>query len=138
MFFAAPDRGYCLAPSGCAQIAGEYTRAFAANGTRWPPFILAIPREEDPRESLVGLRILSLGYHDAVPTFYVENFGCRATQADGAAIERQFQVRGLDRASSAASAALVILNTCTVTASADQDARAAIRRVRRQNPAVQL
>ena len=69
-----------------------------------------------------------------MPTFYVENFGCRATQADGAAIERQFQVRGLDRASSAASAALVILNTCTVTASADQDARAAIRRVRRQNP----
>jgi len=79
-----------------------------------------------------------LGYHEAVPTFYVENFGCRATQADGAAIERQFQVRGLDRAPSAASAALVILNTCTVTASADQDARAAIRRIRRQNPGCEI
>ncbi len=70
---------------------------------------------------------------DHVPAFYVENFGCRATQADGAALERQFEERGLARAS-AADADVVILNTCTVTAAADQDARAAIRRVQRQNP----
>jgi len=69
-----------------------------------------------------------------VPGFYVENFGCRATQADGAALERQFEEQGLDRASSAAQASVVVLNTCTVTTGADQDARAAIRRVRRQNP----
>ena len=69
-----------------------------------------------------------------MPGFYVENFGCRATQADGAALERQFEERGLSRASSPAQASVVILNTCTVTAVADQDARAAIRRVRRQNP----
>jgi len=31
-----------------------------------------------------------------------------------------------------------VLNTCTVTASADQDARAAIRRIRRQNPGCQI
>src|ERR1700758_2015512 len=30
------------------------------------------------------------------------------------------------------------MNTCTVTAGADQDARAAIRRVRRQNPEAQI
>ncbi|MGA8431340.1 MAG: radical SAM protein [Candidatus Sulfotelmatobacter sp.] len=66
-------------------------------------------------------------------TYHVENFGCRATQADGAALDRQFQQRGLDRAPSA-DADLVILNTCTVTAAADQDARAAIRRTRRHNP----
>jgi threonylcarbamoyladenosine tRNA methylthiotransferase MtaB len=69
-----------------------------------------------------------------VAGFYVENFGCRATQADGAALERQFEERGLSRASSPAQASVVVLNTCTVTAGADQDARAAIRRVRRQNP----
>jgi threonylcarbamoyladenosine tRNA methylthiotransferase MtaB len=69
-----------------------------------------------------------------VPGFYVENFGCRATQADGAALERQFEDCGLSRASSPAQASVVVLNTCTVTAGADQDARAAIRRVRRQNP----
>ncbi len=67
-------------------------------------------------------------------SFYVENFGCRATQADGAAIEQQFRAQGLERAHLAAAAELVVLNTCTVTASADQDARAAIRRIHRENP----
>ena len=66
--------------------------------------------------------------------FYVQNFGCRATQADGAAIERQLSEKGLGRASSTADADIVVLNTCTVTAAADQDARAAIRRVHRENP----
>ena len=66
--------------------------------------------------------------------FFVENFGCRATQADGAAIERELLERGLARGSSAEGAEVVILNTCTVTASADQDARAAIRRIKRGNP----
>jgi threonylcarbamoyladenosine tRNA methylthiotransferase MtaB len=69
-----------------------------------------------------------------VPGYYVENFGCRATQADGAALERQFEERGLTRASTPAQASVVVINSCTVTAAADQDARAAIRRVRRQNP----
>ena len=67
-------------------------------------------------------------------SFYVENFGCRATQADGAAIERQFRLDGLERADTALGAEIVVLNTCTVTAAADQDARAAIRRIHRQNP----
>jgi threonylcarbamoyladenosine tRNA methylthiotransferase MtaB len=73
-----------------------------------------------------------------VPSYYVENFGCRASQADGAAIERQFRQRGLNRASTAQEASLVVLNTCTVTAAADQDARAAIRRIRRLNPDCQI
>jgi len=73
-----------------------------------------------------------------VPGFYVENFGCRATQADGAALERQFEQRGLSRASSSNQASVVVLNTCTVTSGADQDARAAIRRVRRQNPEARI
>src|SRR5258708_7763281 len=73
----------------------------------------------------------------SVPTYHVENFGCRATQADGAALERQFESRGLARAA-AAEADLVLLNTCTVTNSADQDARAAIRRVQRQNPLAKI
>jgi threonylcarbamoyladenosine tRNA methylthiotransferase MtaB len=69
-----------------------------------------------------------------VAGYFVENFGCRATQADGAALERQFEERGIVRASTPAQASVVVMNTCTVTAGADQDARAAIRRVRRQNP----
>ena len=73
-----------------------------------------------------------------VPGYYVENFGCRATQADGAALERQFEERGMERAPNPAQASVVVMNTCTVTASADQDARAAIRRVRRQNPEARI
>jgi threonylcarbamoyladenosine tRNA methylthiotransferase MtaB len=79
----------------------------------------------------------SMRYDSPVPTYHVENFGCRATQADGAALERQFETRGLARASASA-ADLVVLNTCTVTNSADQDARAAIRRVQRQNPLAKI
>lgn len=71
-------------------------------------------------------------------SFYVENFGCRATQADGAAIERQFRNLGLERADAPGQAQIVVLNTCTVTASADQDARAAIRRIHRENPGCQI
>ena len=71
-------------------------------------------------------------------TYHVENFGCRATQADGAAIERQLLARGLERAGAAAQAEVVVLNTCTVTASADQDARAAIRRIHRENPEARI
>ena len=77
------------------------------------------------------------GMKDA-SSFYVENFGCRATQADGAAIERQFQDRGLARAGNPTEAQFVVLNTCTVTAAADQDARAAIRRIHRKNPNAQI
>jgi threonylcarbamoyladenosine tRNA methylthiotransferase MtaB len=69
-----------------------------------------------------------------VSSFYVENFGCRATQADGAAIEEQFRENGLTRADHPRNAQYVVLNTCAVTASAEQDARAAIRRVHRENP----
>jgi threonylcarbamoyladenosine tRNA methylthiotransferase MtaB len=73
-----------------------------------------------------------------VASFYVENFGCRATQSDGAALDRQFAARGLDRAESPNDAQIVVLNTCTVTAAADQDARAAIRRIHRDNPGCRI
>lgn len=66
--------------------------------------------------------------------FYIENFGCRATQADGAALERQFLEQGLERAGAARDAEIVVLNTCTVTEGADKDARASIRRLQRVNP----
>ena len=69
-----------------------------------------------------------------MPRFYIENFGCRATQADGAALERQFLERGLERAGAARDAEIVVLNTCTVTEGADKDARASIRRLQRVNP----
>jgi threonylcarbamoyladenosine tRNA methylthiotransferase MtaB len=74
----------------------------------------------------------------AAGSFYVQNFGCRATQADGAALELSLRARGLVPAGSRAAADLVVLNTCTVTASADEDARQTIRRVHRDNPQARI
>jgi threonylcarbamoyladenosine tRNA methylthiotransferase MtaB len=73
-----------------------------------------------------------------VARFYIENFGCRATQADGAALEQQFLERGLERATAARDAEIVVLNTCTVTEGADKDARASIRRLQRVNPGCRI
>ncbi len=70
--------------------------------------------------------------------FYVQNFGCRAAQADGAALESQLAAKGLKAASDRSGADLVILNTCTVTSAADDDVRQAIRRVHRENPAARI
>lgn len=69
--------------------------------------------------------------------FFVQNFGCRATQADGAAIEGLLEARGLEVCGSGA-ADLVILNTCTVTATADDDVRKSIHRARRENPGARI
>ena len=68
----------------------------------------------------------------------MQNFGCRATQADGAALEQELARRGLARTAEARVADLVVLNTCTVTASADEDARQAIRRLSRDNPGCRI
>jgi threonylcarbamoyladenosine tRNA methylthiotransferase MtaB len=71
-------------------------------------------------------------------TFSIENFGCRATQADAAAIERQLLDRGYMLRDSHDASNVVVLNTCTVTASADRQAREAIRKIHRQNPAARI
>jgi threonylcarbamoyladenosine tRNA methylthiotransferase MtaB len=71
-------------------------------------------------------------------TFYIEQFGCRATQADAAAIERQLRDRGFAAASESASADVVIVNTCTVTAAADAQAREAIRKLVARNPSARV
>ena len=71
-------------------------------------------------------------------SFFVQNFGCRASQADGASLEGSLTASGFAPAASAAEARLVVLNTCTVTGSADQDVRQWVRRLRRDNPTGQI
>ena len=71
-------------------------------------------------------------------TFHVRNFGCRATQADGAALGAELTARGLQAGSAASAADVVVVNTCTVTHQADQDARQAIRRIHRENPGAEI
>jgi len=69
-----------------------------------------------------------------VERFLVQNFGCRASQADGAAIETALTARGLAPADDVSQAQLIVLNTCTVTSTADEDVRQTVRRVYRENP----
>jgi threonylcarbamoyladenosine tRNA methylthiotransferase MtaB len=73
-----------------------------------------------------------------VATFFVQNFGCRATQADGAALESQLSAKGLQSTLERREADLVVLNTCTVTSTADDDVRQTIRRVHRENPGARI
>jgi threonylcarbamoyladenosine tRNA methylthiotransferase MtaB len=71
-------------------------------------------------------------------TFFIEQFGCRATQADAAALERQLREQGYGVSAEANSADVVVVNTCTVTSAADFQARQAIHAIHRENPAARI
>ena len=71
-------------------------------------------------------------------TFSIENFGCRATDADAAALRRDFVASGLALVEGHARADVVVLNTCTVTAAADAQAREAVRKIHRANPGARV
>jgi len=70
-------------------------------------------------------------------TFAVLTFGCRANEADSCGFEERLLAAGVVRAP-AETAELVIVNTCSVTAAADQAARQAVRRVARLNPGARI
>ena len=68
-----------------------------------------------------------------MPSFYLTNFGCRASQADGAALKGQLRECGFEETHRADACDLAVLNTCTVTAAADAEVRQVIRRIHRGN-----
>ncbi|MGE0812567.1 MAG: MiaB/RimO family radical SAM methylthiotransferase [Vicinamibacterales bacterium] len=69
--------------------------------------------------------------------YAVVTFGCRVNQADSLEVEAALTTAGAT-AAAADAADLVVVNTCSVTASADQGARQTIRRIHRQNPAARI
>jgi threonylcarbamoyladenosine tRNA methylthiotransferase MtaB len=71
-------------------------------------------------------------------TFSIENFGCRATEADAAALRGRLLASGLELVQEHARANVIVLNTCTVTAAADSEAREAVRKIRRANPGARI
>ena len=73
-----------------------------------------------------------------MPIFSIENFGCRATDADASAVRAALCARGLAPVSGHGRADIVVLNTCTVTAAADSQAREAIRKIHRANPEARI
>ena len=69
--------------------------------------------------------------------YAIVTFGCRVNQADSTDIERQLRAQGGRRAD-AEKAELVVVNTCSVTATADHGARQLIRRIARKNPSARI
>jgi threonylcarbamoyladenosine tRNA methylthiotransferase MtaB len=69
--------------------------------------------------------------------YSILTFGCRVNQADTLRMEEEFRAHGAV-AAAALEADIVVVNTCSVTASADQGARQTIRRIARDNPASRI
>lgn len=69
--------------------------------------------------------------------YAVVTFGCRVNQADSLGVEAALTAAGAEAVSSDR-ADVVLVNTCSVTASADQGARQTIRRIHRENPAARI
>ena len=69
--------------------------------------------------------------------YSILTFGCRVNQADSMAIERDHRARG-GVAAQSADADVIVVNSCSVTATADQGTRQAIRRAARDNPRARI
>ena len=69
--------------------------------------------------------------------YSVITFGCRVNQADSLGFEEELRAAGAESVASQA-ADVVIVNTCSVTATSDQGARQTIRRVARDNPSARI
>jgi threonylcarbamoyladenosine tRNA methylthiotransferase MtaB len=69
--------------------------------------------------------------------YAVITFGCRVNQADSLGVEEDLRAAGATCAAPEA-ADLVVVNTCSVTATADQGARQTIRRIARANPGAKI
>jgi threonylcarbamoyladenosine tRNA methylthiotransferase MtaB len=67
-------------------------------------------------------------------SYYIATLGCKLNQFDSAAVEGRLQAAGCRRCDSPETAAIIVVNTCTVTVSADAQSRRLVRRLRRESP----
>lgn len=70
--------------------------------------------------------------------FRIKTFGCKVNQVDTAGLSQTLARQGWLAAPPGAAPDLHLVNTCTVTARADQQARQAIRRLSREFPGVPI
>lgn len=66
--------------------------------------------------------------------YHVATLGCKLNQFDSASMEARLVAMGFRPTPDPAAARLVVVNTCTVTSSADSQSRQLIRSLRRANP----
>ena len=70
--------------------------------------------------------------------FRIEVLGCRTNQYEAQAFRNQLQSLGYEEAKDGEVAELCIVNTCTVTESADSSSRNTIRQLAKHNPETKL
>lgn len=70
----------------------------------------------------------------AHPRVAVATLGCKANQYESGRMAADFAARGCEVVEDAATADILVINTCTVTNVADGKSRRQIRRLKRQNP----
>ncbi len=68
----------------------------------------------------------------------IVNLGCKVNQSEMEAAARLLRQAGVPLVDPATRADLYLVNTCTVTSTADEKSRAAVRRARRANPDAQV
>ena len=69
-----------------------------------------------------------------MPRLYIKTMGCKVNTFDSNALINQFRADGYEVVEDAAAADVAVVNTCSVTANSDREARYLARRLRRNNP----
>ena len=70
----------------------------------------------------------------SAPTVVIQTHGCKLNQADSDQLARRFAESGYQVVDAGEPADVFVLNTCTVTLTADSKARQALRKAHRANP----
>jgi threonylcarbamoyladenosine tRNA methylthiotransferase MtaB len=73
-----------------------------------------------------------------MPSFSIQNFGCRVNQAEAFSWAEELELGGMRLEEDPTRADLVVINSCTLTAGADRDVRKFIRRISRLNSGARL
>ncbi len=78
------------------------------------------------------------GRCDGGPVVWFHTFGCKANQYDTERMRQELETRGARVEDESGAAEVAVVNTCTVTSSAETEARRLIRRLKRDNPQLRI
>lgn len=65
---------------------------------------------------------------------YIKTLGCKVNSFDSRVLENQFRAKGYFISANAQEADIQVINSCSVTANAEREARYLLRRFKRENP----
>ncbi len=67
-------------------------------------------------------------------TFYMATLGCKVNQHESQLMAGQLRSMGMEQQSGSAGADVIVINSCSVTSTADRKTRQMLHRLRRENP----